>query len=123
MKKTNLRYAKAAVLLAALGGSAVSIGAHAQYTGPAAQKPLNTVSAVLESGVDDQKVQLKGRVIRQVGNEKYIFADSTGEIRVDIDDKLFVKPIDDKASVTIFGEVEKDFMQSPEIDVESLVLP
>ncbi|MFT3997504.1 MAG: NirD/YgiW/YdeI family stress tolerance protein [Asticcacaulis sp.] len=95
----------------------------AQYTGPAARKAPVSVSEVLKSGIDDQDVRLQGRIVRQVGNEKYIFADATGEIRVEIDDALFVSALDDKATVIITGEIEKDFMESPEIDVETLRRP
>ena len=70
---------------------------------------------------DDQTVQLQGSIIEQVGDETYIFADDTGEIRVEIDDDLFRnQPITPDMTVAISGEVEKDFMRSPEIDVEEL---
>ena len=93
--------------------------AQAQYTGPNAQVTLNNVAAILKNPVDDQPVVLRGYLTRQVAKEKYIFSDGTGEIRVDIDDKhLRGVPVNDKTKVELHGEVEKDFLESPEIDVD-----
>jgi uncharacterized protein (TIGR00156 family) len=101
----------------ALGASAPAI---AQFTGPSSVK-LTTVAEVLKSGVDDQHVALRGNLLKKVGSEKYEFSDGTGTIRVEIDKKIFPRePIDEKAKVEIQGEVEKEFMASPEIDVDSI---
>lgn len=97
-----------------------SSSATAQYVGPSNVK-LTTVAEVLKSGTDDQHVALRGNLLKKVGSEKYEFSDGTGTIRVEIDKKIFPQgPIDDKAKVEIQGEVEKDFMSSPEIDVDSI---
>ena len=97
-----------------------SSGAFAQYVGPSNVK-LTTVAEVLKSGTDDQHVALRGNLLRKVGSEKYEFSDGTGTIRVEIDKKIFPQgPIDDKVKVEIQGEVEKEFMSSPEIDVDSI---
>lgn len=102
-------------LTLAAGGTAL-----AQYVGPSNVK-LTTVAEVLKSGTDDQHVALRGNLLKKVGSEKYEFSDGTGTIRVEIDKKIFPRePIDDKAKVEIQGEVEKDFMSSPEIDVDSI---
>ncbi|PEN08741.1 hypothetical protein CRI93_03005 [Longimonas halophila] len=95
--------------------------AQAQFEGPGAQSQLTTVEVVADQANDDQTVQLEGTIIEQVGDEKYIFTDGTGEIRVEIDDDLFRNQrITPDMTVAIYGEVEKDFMRSPEIDVEEL---
>jgi uncharacterized protein (TIGR00156 family) len=95
--------------------------ANAQYTGPSL-KEMTTVSEVLANAKDDTYVQLKGKITKQVGKEKYTFVDSSGEIRVEIDNEVFTVPVDDKTTVEIRGEFEKDFMQSPEIDVDSVII-
>ncbi|NMG35710.1 NirD/YgiW/YdeI family stress tolerance protein [Azoarcus sp. TTM-91] len=93
----------------------------AQYTGPSTHHAPATVAEILKNPVDDQDVVLRGHLLRKVGNEKYIFSDGTGEIRVEIEAEDFPpEQIDDKAQVEIRGEVEKDFLDSPEIDVEAL---
>ena len=53
---------------------------YAQYLGPNAQKPISTVAEILKNPVDDQQVVLHGYLIKQVGVEKYLFADDSGEI-------------------------------------------
>ena len=72
---------------------------------------------------DDSNVQLKGYVVKAVGDEKYQFRDSTGSITVEIDDELWQgKPISAKTPVTIIGEVDIDYKPAKrvEIDVEQL---
>ena len=109
----------AAVAIAAVGAPL----AHAQYTGPSEHKAPKTVSEILKSGVDDQDVTLTGTLLRKVSNDKYIFSDGTGEIRVEIDAEDFPNaPVSDKSKVTLRGEIEKDFMRSVEIDVDAISL-
>ena len=72
---------------------------------------------------DDSNVQLKGYVVKAVGDEKYQFRDSTGSITVEVDDELWQgKPISAKTPVTIIGEVDIDYKPAKrvEIDVEQL---
>jgi uncharacterized protein (TIGR00156 family) len=103
---------------------ALSLGAGgaalAQFVGPSTVK-LTSVAEVLKNGTDDQHVALRGKLLKKVGAEKYEFSDGTGTIRVEIDKKIFPRePIDDKVQIEIQGEIEKDFMASPEIDVDSI---
>lgn len=97
--------------------------AQAQYMGPSSQFVVNSVADILKNPIDDQPVVLRGFLTQQVGKEKYMFSDGTGEIRVDIDNKRFAgQQVDAKTKIEIRGEVEKDFLQSPEIDVDSLLI-
>jgi uncharacterized protein (TIGR00156 family) len=105
----------------------VGVG-HAQYTGPSATKPAATtryanVAEILKNPAEDVRVSLQGQLVRKIGKEKYLFSDGSGEIRVEIDNERFpAMQVDDKTRVTIEGEVEKDFLQSPEIDVKKLTV-
>jgi len=95
----------------------------AQFDGPGAQQVPNTVQAVLDNPQDDQTVTLRGTLLEKVGHEKYAFSDETGQIRVEIDNEVFPEQrITPEMTVELFGEVEKDFLQSPEIDVERLTV-
>jgi uncharacterized protein (TIGR00156 family) len=96
--------------------------ASAQYAGPSSTPAYKSVADVLKNPVDDAQVVLEGYVTKQVGKKKYLFSDGTGEIRVEIEGKHFptATPINEKTKVQIRGEIEKDFMQSPEIDVDQL---
>lgn len=113
------------LLVSLAAAAAVLAGsAQAQYVGPSTgPEAPRTVAAILKNPVDDQAVVLRGHLLRKVGNEKYTFSDGTAEIRVEIDDKVFMnRKIDARTLVEIRGEVEKDFMESPEIDVSVLTL-
>lgn len=101
--------------------SAAGFAAFAQYTGPSSSK-YDSVSSVLQDPRDDEFVQLRGTITKKVGEEKYLFSDQTGEIRIDVDNDKFTSPVSEKSVVEIQGEVEKDFMESPEIDVERLTI-
>ncbi len=69
------------------------------------------------------RVELEGFIVKQVGKEKFIFTDGQSEIRVEIDQKYMpADRFDERTRLRIRGEVEKDFLESPEIDVDSVVL-
>ena len=52
-----------------------------------------------------------------------MFSDGSGQIRVEIDDEVFPRHrIGPQTTVELHGEVEKDFMQRVEIDVERLLI-
>lgn len=109
------------IALAAL--FAVAPFASAQYFGPGAQGSANNVKAVLDNPVDDQYIVLRGNITSQVGSEKYMFSDGSGQIRVEIDDDVFPRHrIGPESTVELYGEVEKDFMQSVEIDVDRMLM-
>lgn len=113
MKKT---IASALVAVAAIW---LPTAVQAQYVGPSTQLQAHSVAEILKNPVDDQKVVLKGHITKKVGKEKYLFSDGTGEMRIEIDhEKLPMQRIDDKTLVEISGEVETEFMKSPEIDVD-----
>lgn len=104
--------------------------AHAQFTGPGSPAahtepmgPVKTVDQVFKNSRDDQWVTLTGQVVRQIGRQKYLFRDSTGEIRIEIDGKAMpTEPFNEKTRVEIRGEVEKEFLRSIEIDVKEMKL-
>ena len=111
-------------ILASAIAFAIPITAQAQYVGPSTQKAPLTVAAILKNPVDDQDVVLRGHLLKKVGKEKYLFSDGTGEIRVEIEAEDFpVQKIDDKTLVEIRGEVEKEFLVTPEIDVKVISIP
>ena len=82
----------------------------------------STVKQALTSR-DDTKVQLKGYIVKSIGDEKYQFRDNTGTITVDIDDELWNgRAISAKTPVIINGEVDIDYKPTKrvEIDVDSV---
>lgn len=110
---------KTALALALMAAAAASF---AQYAGPGSTPAPASVQAILAHPVDNQHVTLRGKIVRQLRGDKYIFSDGTGEIRVDIDDHLFPKgqPIAASTTVEIVGKVDTAVMETTEIDVDAL---
>lgn len=115
--------------------SAASASALAQYTGPSAGKGLmpsttkgmsnvavTTAGALNASGKDDTMVSLQGRIVRHLGGDKYRFADSSGEIDLEIETEHWPAntPIDDKTDVKITGEFDKGLIGKPKVEVERI---
>lgn len=59
---------------------------------------------------DDYPVVLRGKIERFLGDEKYLFADETGSIVVEIDNRLWHGlSVDQNDAVEIIGEVDRGF--------------
>ncbi len=68
---------------------------------------------------NDTKVELKGHIVKAIGDEKYQFRDSTGTITVEIDDKLWQgKKVSAKTPVTIVGEVDVDYKPAKHVSID-----
>jgi len=72
---------------------------------------------------DDQNVVLKGHIIKQIGEETYLFSDDTGTIILDIDEDVW-KGMDVVATdvVIIRGEYDKHLLKDSEIEVDTIEL-
>jgi uncharacterized protein (TIGR00156 family) len=109
-------------IIACLIAVSAAAAAHAQYTGPGAQAAVATVKQLLDAGKDDQAVTLRGHIVKSVGDEKYRFADDTGEILVKIDRKRWPagQPVDDKSTVELTGKYDKALIGTSKVKVRSL---
>ncbi len=102
--------------------------ASAQYLGPKEGKVRSeNVAWIIDHAkfLEDQdaKVYLTGFIVRQVSKEKYTFQDESGSIRVEIEEQILpAEPFDDRTRVIILGELETEFMESPEIDVAEITI-
>jgi uncharacterized protein (TIGR00156 family) len=68
---------------------------------------------------DDTDIQLKGYIVKALGDEKYQFRDATGSITVDIDDDLWQgKAISAKTPVVIIGEVDVDLLPTKHVEID-----
>ena len=102
-----------AVVFLALAGTSF-----AQYVGPGEMKPDTTVAQIASKPIEGQQVLLRGNITKKYGKKHYEFTDDTGKMRMKADDKLFYnQKVTENSTVEIFGEVEKDFLQSPQINV------
>lgn len=83
----------------------------------AGNETIVTVKQVNEMR-DDVPVIVKGHILQRMGDEKYLFEDSTGSIAVEIDDDDWrgqtVKPTD---TVKLYGDVDRGIFKT-EIEVD-----
>lgn len=118
MKKFLAVLALALTFVAA--GNAVANKAKGGFQGPSMAS--TSVAEALKMS-DDTPVVLKGKIEKSLGGEKYQFNDGTGVIVVEIDDDewngVVVKP---ENTVELRGEIDKDMMQAPEVDVDVVIL-
>ncbi len=91
------------------------------FTGPSAVPAITTVNQAKEAN-DDAVVELTGYITTSLGDEDYMFKDSTGEIKVEIDHKdwngVNATPT---TKLVIRGEVDKDWSERT-IDVNKVAL-
>lgn len=64
------------------------------------------VRDVLQYGYDDQRVVLQGRLTQYLGHDRYVFADETGQIRVELDDDRDWSHIAKDQLIRIYGKVD-----------------
>ena len=102
--------------------AAPAIGAYAQYTGPGAEATATTVKQLLDAGKDDQRVVLRGHLVKQVGDEKYQFADNTGQMPVKIDHKRFPagQSVSEASTVELTGKYDKEFVGTSKVKVHEI---
>ena len=97
--------------------------AQAAFEGPNAPSVETTTVQKALSMSDETPVVLTGKIINNLGDEKYTFKDATGEIVVEIDDEdwrgLNVTP---ENTVEIRGEIDKDFYEKAKIDVDMITI-
>ncbi|MEK5789482.1 NirD/YgiW/YdeI family stress tolerance protein, partial [Acinetobacter johnsonii] len=75
---------KAFVAVALIGSVTTATMAESTVNQSAFAKTVTVKQALTMK--DDSKVQIKGHVVKSVGDEKYQFRDNTGSINVEIDD-------------------------------------
>ena len=109
---------KAALITGLIGATTFAIANTAVNQAAIAPQKTTTVKQALTLK-DDTKVQLKGYVVKAVGDEKYQFRDNTGTITVDIDDELWQgKSVNAKTPVTITGEVDIDYKPAKRVEID-----
>jgi len=71
---------------------------------------------------DGDYVILQGYIVKKLGNEAYLFRDSTGEIQLDLDRNYdyLLKGVNEKTMVEISGEYDRNALGIDEIEVKNL---
>ena len=106
---------KALLVTGVIGSTTVAVANTAVNQAAVAASTPTTVKHALTLK-DDSHVQLKGYVVKAIGDE---FRDQTGSITVDIDDELWGgKAISAKTPVTIIGEVDIDYKPAKRVEID-----
>lgn len=81
------------------------------------------IQAVLAQGKDDQRVVVRGQVLRRLSDERFEVGDNTGSIRVHIEDEAVRRAgIGVGSQVEVAGEVDTNMFKDPTIKAERVVL-
>lgn len=116
-----MKYAHFCLGAVIVASTLVSGLAQAQFVGES-NKQI-TVEQLLKDGRNEQFVILEGNLVDQVGNEKYLFSDGTGQVQVEIDDKLFMgRKVTEQNVIRIEGEWDKELLETNEVDVNSFTI-
>ena len=104
------------------GAGSAGQGGVGGFQGPTTGANVATVQQALQAR-DDTAVVLTGNIMSRMAgsDDKYMFRDSTGEIPVEIDAKVFAgRTVTPANTVRISGEVDKDMMEPTKVDVKFL---
>lgn len=119
MKKVLTLAAVVALSAPAFAGFQGNGSAQGGYQGGSKSQSVKTV-AQAKRAYDDTYVVLRGNITGKVGEEKYTFKDSTGSIRVEIDDDIWGGlNVNSATKVTLHGKVDHDDGRV-EIDVKRI---
>lgn len=123
LAKAILAAGFAAVSAASMANPAAQAPAAPEHAGHQAVNHMAFAQAVTVKQAltlkDDSKVELKGHVVKALGDEKYEFRDSTGSMTVEIDDKLWHgKKVSAKTPVTLSGEVDIDYKPAKHVSID-----
>ncbi|OOR98237.1 hypothetical protein B0187_09100 [Haemophilus paracuniculus] len=104
-------------LAALLTVSTVAVAGFNNTNAPQTNGGVATVVQAL-TAADDAQMSLKGKITRQLDKDEFMFQDGTGEIKIEIDDKVWqgqnVTPND---VIIIFGKVDKNTFGKSDFDV------
>ena len=111
----KLLWSTLAVLFVAL----TATSAHAQFTGPSVTGRDSTAAAIANARVGSY-VTLTGNIVTHLREEYFTFRDASGEVRVEIDEKLWQgRKVGPETRVRLVGEVERS-IKGRYVDVKSL---
>ena len=112
---------KTALLTTLLAATTFAIANNTAVNSTVNQGALYSPSTVKQALTlkDNTKVQLRGHIVKAIGDEKYQFRDQTGTITVDIDDDLWNgKAISATTLITISGEVDVDYQPTKRVEID-----
>lgn len=106
-------------IMAVLAAMVLASPASAQFVGPSATSAPTTVQQIAEARLGSD-VTLVGNIVERQRDEYYTFRDDTGEIRVEIDRRVWLgREVTPDTRVQLIGEVERG-VAGRYVDVDSL---
>lgn len=117
---------KSIILASLLAMTAPMAMAHhtPEHTAQSLQNKLAKDVATAKLRADGAPVQLKGYLVKSLGDEKYTFKDRTDSITVKIDDDIMKnRQINPKKTVTLIGEADVELengLRRVTIDVDKI---
>jgi uncharacterized protein (TIGR00156 family) len=106
------------LFISGLVGLALAAPAAAQFSGPGRAMVITVAEA--QSARDDAPFDLTGNIIERLGDEYYLFQDSTGSITAEIDSIRFRgTAVTPQTKVRITGEVDRS-LRGRELEVARL---
>ena len=108
--------------VAILLSSLIAGSAMAAYTGPGVAAKV-TDAKTAQQASDNTPVEMTGFIVKNLGNENYVFRDNKGdEVNVEIDDSLWQGiNANETTPVLVIGEVDSDW-NSQEVEVSAISL-
>jgi uncharacterized protein (TIGR00156 family) len=100
----------------------VGLSVNAQQQGGGYKGPGAAAITVAEAKNlrDDTPVILQGKIERFLGDEKYLFSDDTGNMIVEIDNRVWGNlSVDENEMVEINGEIDREF-RGNEVEVRTI---
>lgn len=92
------------------------------FEGPKVNVNQTTVAEALKMS-DESRVSLVGQIINSLGDDKYTFKDQTGEVVIEIDDEDWQgQKVTPENTIEITGEIDKEFAEPMQIDVDSFII-
>ncbi|MGS0674132.1 NirD/YgiW/YdeI family stress tolerance protein [Shewanella sp. 0m-4] len=99
----------------------LTLPAMAAYNGPGPVSQIKTASDAA-TAKDDTPVELTGYLVQSLGDEKYLFRDDSGNVEVEIDNKLLRDiEVSSDSKVKLVGEVDDEW-SGIEIEIDSIRL-
>lgn len=121
LKKTILGLTAVIIMLPTLALAKNHDQQSINYTGPTGNVTTVAESLKQVGTFSDLDVILEGKLVHQISADKFMFADDTGQIIVELDDDIKLPvAIDNNTKLRIFGELEGG--NKPEVEVEQITL-
>lgn len=99
----------------------LTLPAFAAYNGPGVDNLVNNAKDASDAK-NNSPVELTGYLVKSLGDEHYLFRDTTGDVEVEIDNALWRNiEVNSDSKVTLRGEVDDEW-QGIEIEIDSMTL-